>query len=276
MAIQSLLEQYRAAAEQQAGIDPVTRGVPLLCLVGLVDPHPGDLTRRTAQADVERNSKPHGRSAEDIGREPAKQRRDASESSRGGHNEAAVPVEVGLRGKNRRCEEAAGPDCRAGGRVQPSRVGAICRPRDQDLDHAVVAQAGGDRGREQGQRAEGRRDAKVDEVMRPEPPLNKRGLGVLPPVRLVQALAALDAEAAQRELPLLVRKPIDCLRPAPGRDAVSLVHVADRVRDGPTECAGEGRAGQDEGDSDAPLLGLVPESEVVDKAWEQTSLKDAQ
>lgn len=62
--------------QQEARIDPVTRGIPLLRLLGLVDPDADDLARR-AHGDVDRNGEANGCGGVQVGRQPAEQGRDA-------------------------------------------------------------------------------------------------------------------------------------------------------------------------------------------------------
>lgn len=83
-------QRTRGDEEQQCGVGEVPGRVAQLGLVGLVDPDAGDLAQAAADADVDGDCQADGSRAEDVGRQPAQQGRDAAECARGGEDQAAV------------------------------------------------------------------------------------------------------------------------------------------------------------------------------------------
>lgn len=184
-----------------------------------------------------------------------------------------------------------------GGKGKPTIGNGIRRHRHQLGLQVDIVQPGHDGRREERERAEGHRHAKVDEVVPVQPPVGQGRHCVPPGHAAVVALAALDAEPldgdvalpAPEELLRVVgqedqhqegrqarRGALDDEQPSPGRQAAGAVHVADGVGDGAAKGAGEGGAGEDEGDAHAALVGAVPEGQVVDEAREEAGLEDAE
>lgn len=121
--------------EQEDSIDPMARGVPRLGLLGLVNEHADDLARGAPQANVEGDGEAHGGGGEDVGAQPAQERRDTGEGARGRHDQAAVARRVGVGGQHGRGEEPDGADGGQDGRVQAAGVEVVGRVGGQDLDH---------------------------------------------------------------------------------------------------------------------------------------------
>lgn len=119
--------------EQQRGVGEMPRGVAQLGLLGLVDPDAGDLAQAAAYADVDGDGQADGSRAEDVGRQPAEQGRDAAEGARGAEDQAAVARGKGGWREDARDEEADAAHGGADGRVNSAGVEVIGRVRGNDL-----------------------------------------------------------------------------------------------------------------------------------------------
>lgn len=130
-----------------------------------------------------------------------------------------------------------------------------------------------------------------------EPPVQQRCLCILPRHAAMMAFAALDPEPMKRNIAVSTRVPhfgiigqeepnengrnagghtLDDEQPSPRREAVSLIHVSDAVRDGTAKSTGQSRTGEDKGNTYTALVGLVPKREVINQSREETGLGHAE
>lgn len=128
-----------------------------------------------------------------------------------------------------------------------------------------------------------------------QPPIRQRGLRIRPGHGLVMTLAPFHLQPRNCKFFLCCREPCgtfgevrqeepdqkggkarrDALedeQPSPGRNPLSLIHVADAVRDGAAKSPSEGSTGDNQGDAHATLVVLVPEGQVENQSRKQARL----